>query len=136
VDKAAAPAKTSKRRDRAATQDELAKAILRLQRRNTKLSISAVAREAAVTPALIHNVYPDVATEIRRLAGKSLRSQKDAFAQELAAEKMNSRSLRAELKQALKDLATQVSTNTTLRHEIEQLKALAEAKITRLPRRS
>ena len=99
------------------------------------MSISAVAREAGVTPALIHNVYADVAEEIRRLAGKGVRAQRDAIQRQLAEERARSRDLREKLKAAESDLAKQASINAMLRHEIDLLKAFADDKVRQLPRK-
>lgn len=123
------------RRDKAATRDALQKAILRVQKSDERMSISAVAREAGVTPALIHNVYADVAEEIRRLAGKGVRAQRDAIQRQLAEERARSRDLREKLKAAESDLAKQASINAMLRHEIDLLKAFADDKVRQLPRK-
>ena len=50
---------------------ELLAAIDRVCRTDGSATITAVAREVGVTPALIHNRYPDVASTIRGLAGRT-----------------------------------------------------------------
>ncbi|KWT70893.1 MULTISPECIES: hypothetical protein [unclassified Variovorax] len=65
-------------------RDELRRAILKLKNRGQSISITAVAREAGVTPALLHNTYPDIAKEIGSLLGKSSRAQRDAARDDLA----------------------------------------------------
>jgi len=54
-----------KARSRKKTVDEIQRAIVQLQADQGKLSISAVAKLAEVTPGLIHNTYPDLAEKIR-----------------------------------------------------------------------
>ena len=44
-------------------------AAMQAEQQKISISISAVARRAGVTPALIHNTYPDVAENIRSLTG-------------------------------------------------------------------
>ncbi|QIN67968.1 hypothetical protein SBC1_80150 (plasmid) [Caballeronia sp. SBC1] len=82
---AAAPdaVKPPRRHDRERTLTELQLALSRLQRASKKVSISAVAKEAKVTPALIHNTYPDFAEQVRVLINKSTRAQRDNKHQEL-----------------------------------------------------
>lgn len=65
-------------RDRDKTLFDLQLAMHRLQKRQEKATIAAVAREANVTPALIHNRYPDFAEEVRKVNGKATREQRDA----------------------------------------------------------
>lgn len=50
-----------KARNRKKTIDEIQKAIAQVQAGQGKVSISSVAKIAGVTPALIHNTYPDLA---------------------------------------------------------------------------
>ena len=57
--------------NRKQTIDGIEQAIEQLQASQGKLSISAVAKMAGVTPALIHNTYPDLAEKIRGLVGKA-----------------------------------------------------------------
>lgn len=59
-----------KARSRKKTVDEIQRAIVQLQADQGKLSISAVAKLAEVTPGLIHNTYPDLAEKIRRPGGQ------------------------------------------------------------------
>ena len=75
-----------KAHNRKQTIDGIQKAIEQLQASQGKLSISAVAKMAGVTPALIHNTYPDLAEKIRGLVGKATRTQRDAKHGELVRE--------------------------------------------------
>lgn len=63
-----------KARNRQNTVEEIRQAIAQVQAGQGKVSISAVAKMAGVTPALIHNTYPDLAEKIRGLVGKGTRT--------------------------------------------------------------
>lgn len=120
---------TSPRRNRQKTQEELQLAMIRVKNKGLKLSISAVAAEAGVTPGLIHNTYPDIAEQIRALRGFATRQQRDAKAAELVEAKARMRELRAERDAALADLARLASINETLREELAALRAAAGGKV-------
>ncbi len=53
----------------------------------TKVTIAAVAREAGVSTALIHNHYPRIAEAIREAQGRSSRAMRDVKQQDLIAER-------------------------------------------------
>src|ERR1019366_2347952 len=107
-----------RRRDRVQTEFDLRLALNRLQKRKAKISILAVAREAGVTPALLHNRYPDFAEEIRKLVGKETRSQRDSKHDLLVAERKKSRALTEEIAQLKKDIAKLASINESMRVEL------------------
>jgi AcrR family transcriptional regulator len=86
-----------KARSRKNTVDEIQQAIAQVQAGQGKVSISAVAKLAGVTPALIHNTYPDLAEKIRGLVGKATRTQRDAKHDALVREREINRALRQEL---------------------------------------
>lgn len=99
-------------------------AILRIQRgiahtKATKISFSSVAREVGVTPALIHNHYPQVATRIRELLGRSDRSERDAVRLQLLKEREKTRKLRAETKELEQRIQKLASINERLLAELE-----------------
>jgi len=123
------------RRRREKTRDELRFAILRVKNKGLKLSISAVATEAGVTPALLHNTYPDIAEEIRAQIGRATRQQRDAKAVELGKAREQLRSLRALLEEALADIAKLASINETLRDEVATLKVKGGGRVLVLPPR-
>jgi AcrR family transcriptional regulator len=96
-----------------------------------KISITAVAREAGVSPALIHNHYPDIAETIRNIQGRSSRSKQDLLKQALTKEQEKNRLLRDEnaiLRAKITDLAT---INEMLLLELEDHRS--NANISRLP---
>ena len=119
----------SKTRSRNKTIDEIQQAIVRLQASQSKVSISAVARAAGITPALIHNTYPDMAEKIRGLAGKSMPIQRDAKQEALTREREINRTLREELAGLRADVAKLASINQVLLHEIAVIKGMESGKV-------
>lgn len=123
----------SQQRKPATTREkELRQAIYRIERGRahtaaTKLSVSAVAREAGVTPALIHNHYPSIAEEIRVKLGASSRERRDAARDELKLEREKNNKLRNELAEATSQIAKLASINETLLLENQVLRATASA---------
>lgn len=123
----------SQQRKSATTREkELRLAIYRIERGRahtaaTKLSVSAVAREAGVTPALIHNHYPSIAEEIRVKLGASSRERRDAARDELKLEREKTHKLRKELAEATSQIAVLASINETLLLENQVLRATASA---------
>lgn len=101
-------------RSRQHTEKRLREAIDQLQNSGDKVSISAVAKAAEVTPALIHNTYPDIAERIRGVVGKSTRLQRDAKHEALVKERERNRELRAEVERLRLDAAKLASINLTL----------------------
>lgn len=116
-------------RDRARTRDELALAVLRIKKQGGKLTITAVALEAGLTPALIHNSYPDMAEAIRSQAGKSARQKADVAATRLIDNRKRIKELMAELNKALLNIRQLTSKNETLRQELLLLKEAKAGKI-------
>ena len=114
-----------KARSRKKTVDEIQQAIAQVQAGQSKVSISAVAKLAGVTPALIHNTYPDLAEKIRGLVGKATRTQRDAKHDALVREREVNRALRQELAEARADLAKLASVNQVLLNEVALLKGMA-----------
>lgn len=127
-----APSKTSRVRNRAKTKEDLRYAILSLQNRGLKISISAVAREVGVAAPLLHNTYPDIAEEIRRIAGRATREQRDGKRDALAAERIANKALREELVKLKGDLDKLASVNMTLMAQISVLKAVAAGKVVQV----
>lgn len=137
--------RTSKSATRKSAKDrerELRLAMQRIKRGkaqsgDTKLSIAAVAREAGITSALIHNHYPAIAEEIRQAQGKNSRAQRDAKHTELKDERQKNRELREELRLIHGDVARLASINETLTAENVALKArLNEMNVVKLATRS
>ena len=124
-------------RDRQKRSLELSMALNRLQKRGEKITIAAVAKEAGVTPALIHNRYPDFAEELRKLAGKATRSERDRKHELLMVEREKNRELRAEYDVLKNEYGNLASVNEALRAELRLLKATVEGmttgKVAKLP---
>lgn len=116
-------------RDREKTAFELKLALNRLQKRGEKVSIVAVANEAGVTPALLHNRYPDFAEEIRKLLGKATRAQRDTKHELLMAEREKNRQLRLQIEGLMGELTNLASVNESLRAELVLHKAISDGKV-------
>jgi predicted RNase H-like nuclease (RuvC/YqgF family) len=124
---------TKRARDKAATLKALTQAIAQMQKRNEKLTIAGVARGASVTPALIHNVYPDLAERIRGLAGKSTRAQRDTKHRALLDLRKANKDLRSENDALSADNRKLASLNLALASELEALKARSATNVVALP---
>jgi AcrR family transcriptional regulator len=120
--------------NRKQTIDGIEQAIEQLQASQGKLSISAVAKMAGVTPALIHNTYPDLAEKIRGLVGKATRTQRDAKHSALVREREINRALRQELVETRATIAKLASVNQTLLNEMAVLKGIATGKVVAILR--
>lgn len=136
-----APQRTPRKKAEAREKD-LRLAMLRIERGRSrtgeaKMSISAVAREAGVTTALIHNHYPAVAEEIRQAQGKDSRAQRDAKHESLKGERQKNRDLRLELEALRSDIARLASINEVLLAENATLNArLASGKVVGMPKKA
>ncbi len=120
--------------NRKQTIDGIEQAIEQLQASQGKLSISAVAKMAGVTPALIHNTYPDLAEKIRGLVGKATRTQRDDKPSALVREREINRTLRQELVETRATIAKLASVNQTLLNEMAVLKGIATGKVVAILR--
>lgn len=123
---------TSKRKPSEARERDLQLALTRIQRSRahtgeTKLTIAAVAREAGVSTALIHNHYPKIAEAIREAQGRSSRAQRDVKHQDLRAEREKNRALRQEIEELRAKLARLASINEVLIAENYVLKTKQNA---------
>jgi AcrR family transcriptional regulator len=93
----------SKTRKTAETREnDLRLAMFRIKRSRshtgaTRVTIAGVAREAGVSPALIHNHYPAIAEAIRVEQGRDSRAQRDAKHEELSQARERGRELRQEV---------------------------------------
>lgn len=95
----------------------------RAQSGETKVTIAAVAREAGVSTALIHNHYPSIAEDIRQIQGRSSRAMRDVKHQDLIAERQKSKGYRQEIEELQAKLASIASINEVLLDENQTLKA-------------
>ncbi len=98
----------------------------------TRLSISAVAREAGIDPATIHTAYPDIAELIRKMMGRETRAQRDSKASELREARRQMGDLRAEVAALKQELTALASRHATLLIEAQQLRASLPATVQRL----
>lgn len=120
---------SSAAKSRRQTELKLKDAIDSLQAAGSKVSISAVAKAASVTPALIHNTYPDLAERIRGLMGKNTRMQRDAKHDALVHERERNRALRAEIEGLRAEMAKLASLNLTLLSKVAVLNGLVDGKV-------
>lgn len=119
---------TIKRKPADAREKELLLALHRIERGRAKtgekkVTISAVAREAGVSAALIHNHYPRIAEAIREVQGRSSRAQRDLKQQCLRAAREKGRVLRREIEELRAKVACLASINEVLIEENRFLKA-------------
>ncbi|WP_330214809.1 TetR family transcriptional regulator [Pseudomonas sp. AM8] len=118
---------------------DLKLAIYRLQKglahtKETKVTIAAVAREAGVSTALIHNHYPAIAEAIREIQGRSSRAIRDVKHQDLIAERRKSAGYRQEIEALRAKLASIASINEVLLDENQTLRdKLKERKVVQMP---
>ena len=127
-DRRQAPAEV-RGRNRDTTTADLWEALARLQRAEAVPTITALAVEVGVTPALIHNRYPDVAKEVRRLSGREPGASEDSLKAALKREQETARDLRAENLDLRKQLQAMASVNEALRQEVRILHATGHAKV-------
>jgi hypothetical protein len=114
------------------TRRSLELALSRLQKgrgkvvKSGKLTIAAVAREAGVSTATIHNRHPDFAEQIRALQGKETRRQRDQKNEQLKQARATIRELRAEILELNADLERLASINETFALENRVLRAVRD----------
>lgn len=102
-----------------------------------KLSISAVAEEAGVSPSTIHTRYPEIAEEVRAISGlRTMRHEKSIADIEILRRQV--RSLRADLREARRLLAATASMYASALSQISVLESATSSggKIRTLPRRA
>lgn len=119
---------TIRRKPSDAREKDLLFALHRIERGRAKtdekkVTIAAVAREAGVSAALIHNHYPNIAEAIREAQGRSSRAQRDVKHQALRAEREKGRALRLEIEELRAKVASLASINEVLIEENRFLKA-------------
>ncbi|MBN5017283.1 hypothetical protein JY408_09900 [Stenotrophomonas maltophilia] len=119
---------TTGRKPADARRKDLELAISRIQRgrahtKANKVSIASVAKEVGVTPALIHNHYPDIAETIREAQARSSRVQRDAKHGELRVAREKNRILREEIDALRHQVAKLASINEVLLIENRLLKS-------------
>lgn len=122
-------------------EKDLKIALLRIQKGRahtgeSKVTIAAVAREAGVSAALIHNHYPRIAEAIREAQGRSSRAMRDVKQQDLIAERKKSAAYRQEIEELRAKVAKIASVNEVLLDENRVLKAkMDDRKVVDLPAR-
>lgn len=125
-----------KAKNRKRTVSLIQSAIDNLQAEKAKVTISAVAKAANVSSALIHNTYPDLAEQIRAITGKATRDQRDEKHTALIKEREKNRTMRAENALLKADIAKLASVNQKLLLEMAVLKGVASGKVVTILRQS
>jgi len=92
-----------------------------------KLSVAAVAKEAGISNASIHNNYPELAELIRGKTNKTTRQQRDEKHLALQQEREKSRGLREEIATLQESLARIASINARLMVENREIKAIRQS---------
>lgn len=122
------PTKKDRRRE------EIRLAILRIEKGRTKivqkgrkLSIIAVAEEAGISAAAIHNHYPDMADLIRRKLGVDMREQRNSIAKKLKDFRTINKEQRDEIAELKKEIALLASHNATLMLKNSELNAIVQS---------
>lgn len=116
-------------------ENDLKLAIYRIQKGRsltgeTKVTIAAVAREAGVSTALIHNYYPKIAEAVRETQGRSSRTMRDLKQQDLIVERKKSAAYRQEIEALRAKVADLASINEVLLDEIRIFRAkLKDSKV-------
>ncbi|MCS4065480.1 TetR family transcriptional regulator [Pseudomonas putida] len=103
-------------------EEEIRLALIRIQKGRshtgeTKITIAAVAREAGVSTALIHNYYPQIADKIREAQGRSHRDKQDDEHIKLISERKKSAAYRSEIQQLQCKISKLASINEMLIEE-------------------
>jgi hypothetical protein len=93
------------------------------------VTIAGVAREAGVSPALIHNHYPIIADAIRGEQGRDSRAQRDAKHDDLKKERELGRELRQEVADLRAAVARLSSINEVLLAKNEALRSTFDQKV-------
>lgn len=114
------------------TRNIIRQAITRIEKgrpkvvtKERKMSVAAVAEEAGVSRATIHNNYPDMADRIRTMLGKQNRIQRDKKHEALRLEKAKNRQLRTENAELRTKINVLVSKNRALTDELHETLAIA-----------
>jgi AcrR family transcriptional regulator len=103
----------------------------------TKVTIAAVAREAGVSTALIHNYYPGIAEAIREAHGRSSRAMRDVKHQDLIAQRKKAAAYRQEIEELRAKIAHLASINEVILDENRVLKAkMSDRKVVDLVSRN
>ncbi len=126
------PAVDAKARSRKRTAEAIQRAIAQPQGGQGKGSLSAVAKRAGATPALLHHTDPDRAEPSRGLVGQTTRARRDAKQEALVREQDINRGLRRERTRRKVDLAQLASVNPTRLSELAVLKGLTSGKVVSL----
>jgi hypothetical protein len=114
-------------RSRIHTITALNDALNQLVNKNQRVTISAVALVAGVTPALIHNKYPSIAEAIRIKNGKGTKSKSSLVREQLVKAQEIIKELRNERQELTKEVQKLASINEGLRRQFTELQAISKS---------
>lgn len=121
-------------RDKEKTYTNIRRAIVRLEqgkpkitKAGRKLTVAAVAEEAGVSRALIHNHYPELLARIRTNNDKNISKQRDQKHDDLVKERVKCKELRKQVTKLLEQKAILVSKNASLELENQMLKSIVDS---------
>ena len=83
------------------------------------VNISRVAREAGVSTSLIHNYYPDIADEIRRIANNGPRRSQATLRDKLNDANKKNKTLRDEIRQLQRRISQLATLNEMLNYNLK-----------------
>jgi hypothetical protein len=121
---------TNRNRDRAKTEAALQAELNKLLLAGIKPTVTAIAAAVGVTPPLVHNTYPEIASSIRKLSGKG--GEVTAAAEALKALKKTNRELHAGNRRLLAEVARLASINQVLIGELALIKGQSTATVVSL----
>jgi AcrR family transcriptional regulator len=101
---------------------------LRDGQRNGRISITAVAKDAGVTPALIHNRYPEFAAKIHAYLGRGRGKKSAERTRNIDSVAVEACDLRRRIAALESDLARLASINAALRIDNVELRAILNSK--------
>lgn len=126
------------RKSAEAREKDLRFAMLRIKRGRsntgaTQVSIASVAREAGVSPGLIHNHYPQVADAIRLEQARHGRDRRKRRQDEVKKGREKARALRGDVTDLRAKVARLASINEVLQFENESLRQRRGGNVVSLP---
>ncbi|MDF3883056.1 hypothetical protein [Cupriavidus basilensis] len=99
------------------------------------VTVAAVARDVNISPALIHNRYPEIAQEIRNLSGKSEKNKSENQLEQYRQLEVRLAEIKAERDELRRDVAKLASLNLALKLENESVRAaMASSNVTYIRR--
>lgn len=113
----------------------LRQSVRKLKSNGVTVTVAAVARDVNISPALIHNRYPEIAQEIRNLSGKSEKNKSENQLEQYRQLEVRLAEIKAERDELRRDVAKLASLNLALKLENESVRAaMASSNVTYIRR--